>query len=986
MSFQKFLILYILSSSASSLDTGTKVSLWGKMADFSDDCDHWRLRPEVSIPALKEFTVCLHVQFKWTELGLGGKHRRIVVWLFGEEWTTTSAVPLQADQWHYFCLTWSETTSVPTLYVDREVVKLRAGETPLKSSSRAPISPNGSLTLGSSHFLWHGTVQALPIGRLTGRLSLFRLWFRERTAQELSDILPNDQMMVLNFQVLLKTQSQSCVFQVQVTSSTMATEEHLRHLLESPYNSSSITIVTRDIHISRIHIVECEELIHQTEKGLFRWPSTKAQHNATLPCPGNPQHNATRHCKLCLSTHWTAPDVTQCSLVVETIPDLDHVDVTPENSMDVVALIKRLLSDHSELTYQELVTVLNKLQAVLNASVVTQDLGLAIFAIISEILESDSNLMPFTNLILNITEAVGDKLHGHMGSSSMLTPSMALSVVDVPAGHFTSLTFGVSSAQGGLNPEIHINAVPFTGTVAFISLPSALNHSFPEPTPPGPDPPRVLFQFFGSQRLFKVPESAEGGQMLNTFVVAASVTNACRPITDLDQDVEIMLHHLVPNTVGLSSYCVYWNFHKNKGTGGWDSHGCRTHNTSVDYTTCLCDHLTHFGVLMDVSRTELDATSELVLTIITYVGCGLSSLFLGITVVTYTVFEKLRRDYPSQILLNLSLALLSLNLVFLLDPWLSSWGVRGLCVGVASALHYFLLASLTWMGLEAVNMYFALVKVFNVYVPSYILKFCALGWGLPLLVCLLVLVVDREAYGSRIHTDTKSHMKTLSNNNDFCWIQDDITFYVTVVGYALIVLLFNIVVFVVVLIQIRHMRANRPAGIGGGLLRDLKGVASLTLLLGLTWTTGFCTWGPARVPLLYLFSGLNSLQGLFIFIFHCLMKENVRKQWRIHLYLGCLRLEDYSEWSHTASVGAVGGSNPSPLVPLHQSLRSIKSSASDSTSSTTTGQSNPSIRRPNLALLVNALALPRGGTGCSSVPEAHKPIMLDGRRASPAPS
>lgn len=26
-------------------------------------------------------------------------------------------------------------------------------------------------------------------------------------------------------------------------------------------------------------------------------------------------------------------------------------------------------------------------------------------------------------------------------------------------------------------------------------------------------------------------------------------------------------------------------------------------------------------------------------------------------------------------------------------------------------------------------MYFALVKVFNVYVPSYILKFCALGWG-----------------------------------------------------------------------------------------------------------------------------------------------------------------------------------------------------------------------------------------------------------------
>jgi len=79
--------------------------------------------------------------------------------------------------------------------------------------------------------------------------------------------------------------------------------------------------------------------------------------------------------------------------------------------------------------------------------------------------------------------------------------------------------------------------------------------------------------------------------------------------------------------------------------------------------------------------------------------------------------------------LNLSIALLGLNLVFLLNSWFSSFGVDGVCIAVAVTLHYFLLASFTWMGLGAVNMYFALVKVFNVYVPSYILKFCLLGWG-----------------------------------------------------------------------------------------------------------------------------------------------------------------------------------------------------------------------------------------------------------------
>lgn len=35
----------------------------------------------------------------------------------------------------------------------------------------------------------------------------------------------------------------------------------------------------------------------------------------------------------------------------------------------------------------------------------------------------------------------------------------------------------------------------------------------------------------------------------------------------------------------------------------------------------------------------MDAADEQILTIVTYVGCGVSSLFLGITVVTYTVFE-----------------------------------------------------------------------------------------------------------------------------------------------------------------------------------------------------------------------------------------------------------------------------------------------------------------------------------------------------------
>ncbi|CAJ1063563.1 adhesion G-protein coupled receptor G4 [Xyrichtys novacula] len=789
----------------------------------------------------------------------------------------------------------------------------------------------------------------------------------------LNSSLPDHMMIVLDLQMLPKDRRyrarsvinslsscrESCVFQVQVMmslSDTQEMEELIRFLLQMPYDNGSISVATEDIEISRILIYNCVEQSHLTRKGLFEWPTISGGKNTTQPCPKNPRHHATRHCKLSLKTHWMAPDLEDCSLLVETIPDLDHVKVTPDNALDIIDMIVSLLKNHSTLNYKELATVLNKLEDIVNLSVVTPALGQALIDIISDILESDSDLLPFTNTILNITEAVGDRMVGYDSSSTLLAPAIAVTVVDVLPGEFSSLTFGVSSYRLGKKPEIFINRYPLNGSVAFISLPSVLQDSFPQ-SGFNLSPARITFQFFGLPELFK---TSQKGATLNTFVVSASVTNASSPIKDLVEDVKVTLQHLTPNKHHSEVQCVYWNFNKNHGHGGWDDHGCRKHYSSSDYTTCLCDHLTHFGVLLDPTRNPVDPANEQILTIITYIGCGVSSLFLGITVLTYTAFEKLRRDYPSQILINLSLALLGLNLAFLVNSWLSSWGIYGLCVAAASTLHYFLLASFTWMGLEAVNMYFALVKVFNVYVPSYILKFCALGWGIPLVICVMVLIVNREAYGGHLYNDAQSSLELLDSSDSFCWFQDDVTFYVSVVAYAVLIFLFNIAIFVVVLNQIRQMRANSPAGTRRGLIHDLRGVASLTLLLGLTWTVGFFTWGPARIVLLYIFSGLNSLQGLFIFFFHCLMKENVRRQWRIHLCFGRFRLEEHSEWSNSASLGAVAKPRSNPPRVSVPSVRSIKSSSTDSTSaSSDSSRRELACKRPDLGFFVNSLALPR---------------------------
>ncbi|XP_057595705.1 adhesion G-protein coupled receptor G6 isoform X5 [Hippopotamus amphibius kiboko] len=345
--------------------------------------------------------------------------------------------------------------------------------------------------------------------------------------------------------------------------------------------------------------------------------------------------------------------------------------------------------------------------------------------------------------------------------------------------------------------------------------------------------------------------------------------------------------------------CAFWDLNKNESSGFWNISGCTRHGDSdKNETVCLCNHLTHFGVLMDLQGTasQLDAKNTKILTFVTYIGCGISAISSAATLLTYAAFEKLRRDYPSKILMNLSTALLFLNLVFLLDSWITSFHVDGLCTAVAALLHFFLLATFTWMGLEAIHMYIALVKVFNTYIRRYILKFCIIGWGLPALVVSIVLASRNQnaVYGKARYGGEQG--------DEFCWIKDSVVFYVTCAGYFGLMFFLNVAMFIVVMVQICGRNGKRTSRtLREEVLRNLRSVVSLTFLLGMTWGFAFFAWGPLHVPFMYLFSIFNSLQGLFIFIFHCAMKENVQKQWRRHLCCGRFRLADNSDWSKTAT-------------------------------------------------------------------------------------
>ncbi|KAG7243351.1 hypothetical protein INR49_011807 [Caranx melampygus] len=80
------------------------------------------------------------------------------------------------------------------------------------------------------------------------------------------------------------------------------------------------------------------------------------------------------------------------------------------------------------------------------------------------------------------------------------------------------------------------------------------------------------------------------------------------------------------------------------------------------------------------------------------------------------------------------------------------------------------------------------------------------------------------------------------------------------------------------------------------------GAIALLCLLGLTWAFGLMYVNESTVVMAYLFTIFNSLQGMFIFIFHCVLQKKVRKE-----YGKCLRTHCCSGKSVDSSIGSGKG-------------------------------------------------------------------------------
>ncbi|XP_051732520.1 adhesion G-protein coupled receptor G6 isoform X19 [Ctenopharyngodon idella] len=692
----------------------------------------------------------------------------------------------------------------------------------------------------------------------------------------------------------------------------------------------------------------------------YRWPESRPTVTQYIPCFPYKEQNASRTCMISqynYTSFWALPDRGNCT-------NITSISVSQENAMEVAVQLADITNN--ELSKEEVAQIVSKLKELVNIAKINATLASTVVTIISNVMvSSDDAQKDASETALKAVDDMVHKIEFDGPSLTITSKYLAVGVSALNTSNFNGTTFSAFIATNTTDPQIDFESEA-QNALAVVTLPPTLLHNLSNSLMERVS--RINFMFFTKTGLFQDQQS--NGKSLNSYVVASSVGNFT--IKNLQDPVKIEIAHLEYKR-DPKPLCVFWDFNLKNRTGGWNSEGCLVSpESNSNRTVCLCNHLTHFGILMDISgaSAQIDEKNNRVLTFITYIGCGISAIFSAATLLTYIAFEKLRRDYPSKILMNLSTSLLFLNMVFLLDGWLASYDIEGLCVTVAVFLHFFLLTSFTWMGLESIHMYIALVKVFNTYIRRYILKFCIVGWGVPAAIVGIVLAVSKNSYGKKYYGKAENGQGT----SEFCWINSPVVFYVTCVGYFSMIFLMNVAMFIVVMIQIcgrNGKRSNRT--LREEILRNLRSVVSLTFLLGMTWGFAFFAWGPVSLAFMYLFSIFNSLQGLFIFVFHCALKENVQKQWRRYLCCGKFRLADNSDWSKTAT-------NNTKKVSSDNLGKSLSSSSFGSTTANWTSKAkatlNPFARHSNAGKSFSNQSSPKcspsDGEASSSILPVHQ--------------
>ncbi|CAL1297640.1 unnamed protein product [Larinioides sclopetarius] len=344
---------------------------------------------------------------------------------------------------------------------------------------------------------------------------------------------------------------------------------------------------------------------------------------------------------------------------------------------------------------------------------------------------------------------------------------------------------------------------------------------------------------------------------INSKVIAASVGKSGN--TKLSQPVIITFRHLEEENM-TNPMCVFWDF----DSRDWSTMGCWVQASNTTHTSCACNHLTNFAVMMEVADIKEVPVPSDVLHVTITVGCGICIVCLLATVIPIFLLRSLMGDSVT-VHRNMFFCLLLTEIVLVFGIERVSTPI--VCAILAAVLDYLLLATFCWAFLECFQLYVELADISQPQKSRWIWYY-ALAYSVPALIVTVAAAVDNESYGT----------------DRLCWLRSDNYFIFSFIGPA-VGIFFGGVVFLCVAACILYHHSGLTTTIKGKeeakltkLKCHIRRAVLLMCLLGLTWTTGLLYLHQETLGFAYAFTILNSIQGIFILLFYCITDEKIQPE------------------------------------------------------------------------------------------------------------
>ncbi|KAJ8345809.1 hypothetical protein SKAU_G00300020 [Synaphobranchus kaupii] len=345
-------------------------------------------------------------------------------------------------------------------------------------------------------------------------------------------------------------------------------------------------------------------------------------------------------------------------------------------------------------------------------------------------------------------------------------------------------------------------------------------------------------------------------QSENVTEIYSDIITATLPKTrhmELPEPVNFTVHHKKKLKAGMMT-CVYW---EDKGEETqWSVDGCTASFSNETHTVCSCTHLSTFAILLQTEGQEEEEEDPLLETINLFCMCvGLA--FLAVAILTFLLCSW-NPKVNNTARLHLCICLFLGHLLFLVAVSRTENAV--VCAVIAGVLHFLFLSGFMWMLLETLQLFLlvrSLSKVQIIHKEGLkALYLLLIGYGAPMVVVGISAAVFSDGYGSK----------------DACWLKKERDFHWSFIGPVCAILTLNLVSFGVIIWKLQPTLANMKSDVSQS--RDTRliifKIVAQFFVLGCAWILGFYQ---SSILLKYLFIILNSQQGTFLFIVHCLLNK-----------------------------------------------------------------------------------------------------------------